>query len=197
MVNAKGASTDMLLRETMRRNGIGDNDFVEIEADFANMLAMLESGKADIAPVMAQFNHDFVATGHYRSLFNTTDAVGGADETLFWVMKADFIAAHRAAIVDFMSGHMAGVRWFLNPANRSEAMALTAKFTKQAPEALAYVFSNDDVYRSPDLLPVVPPIQRDIDMAVSMKMLPGRIDVIPHYVDLSLIADAKARLDTR
>lgn len=197
VVNAKGASTDMLLRETMRRNGIGDNDFVEIEADFANMLAMLESGKADIAPVMAQFNHDFVATGHYRSLFNTTDAVGGADETLFWVMKADFIAAHRAAIVDFMSGHMAGVRWFLNPANRSEAMALTAKFTKQTPEALAYVFSNDDVYRSPDLLPVVPPIQRDIDMAVSMKMLPGRIDVIPHYVDLSLIADAKARLDTR
>jgi len=174
-----------------------DNDFVEIEADFANMLAMLESGKADIAPVMAQFNHDFVATGRYRSLFTTTDAVGGADETLFWVMRSDFIAAHRAAIVDFMSGHMAGVRWFLDPANRSAAMAITAQFTKQTPEALAYVFTKDDVYRSPDLLPVVPPIQRDIDTAVSMKMLPARIEVIPHYVDLSLIADAKAQLDAR
>lgn len=197
VVNAKGATTDMLLRETMRRNGVADTDFVEIEADFANMLAMLESGKGDIAPVMAQFNYAFLATGHYRPLFTTTDAVGGADETLFWVMKAEFIAAHRAAIVDFMAGHMAGVRWFLDPAHRSEAMAITTKFTKQTPEALAYVFTKDDVYRSPDLVPVVPPIQRDIDTAVSMKMLPASIDVIPHYVDLSLIADAKAQLDKK
>lgn len=197
VVNAKGATTDMFLRETTRRNGVGDTDFNEIEADFSNMLAMLESGKADIAPVMAQFNHDFVATGRYRALFNTTDAAGGADETLFWVMKADFIASHRAAIVDLLTGHMAGLRWFLDPANRGEAMALTAKFTKQTPEALAYVFTQDDVYRSPDLVPVVPPIQRDIDTAVSMKMLPARIEVIPRYVDLSLVADAKARLDAR
>ncbi len=197
IVNAKGATTDMLLRETMRRHGVADNDFVEIEADFANMLPMLEAGKADAAPVMAQFNHDFVATGHYRSLFTTTDAVGGADEVLFWVMRADFISAHRAAIVDFLSDHMAGVRWFLNPANRDEALAITEHFTKQSPEALQYVFTRDDVYRSPDLVPVIEPVQKDIDQAVSMNMLPARIDVAPRYVDLSLIADAKARLDAR
>src|SRR5579875_501456 len=95
IVNAKGASTDMFLREELHRNGVGDNDFTEIEADFTNMLPMLEAGKGDIAPVMAQFNHDFEATGHYRSLFTTVDAVGGDDEVLFWVMKADFIKANR------------------------------------------------------------------------------------------------------
>jgi sulfonate transport system substrate-binding protein len=195
IVNAKGATTDMLLRQTMRRHGVADTDFVEIEADFANMLAMLESGKADTAPVMVQFNHDFVATGHYRPLFTTTEALGGEpDQVLFWVMKADFIAAHRAAIVDFLAGHMAGMRWFLDPRNRDEALAMTAAFTKQAPEALAYAFTKSDVYRSPDLVPVIPPVQKDIDLAYSMNMLPARIEVAPRYVDLSLIADAKAQL---
>jgi NitT/TauT family transport system substrate-binding protein len=195
IVNARGATTDMLLRQTMRRHGVADTDFVEIEADFANMLAMLESGKADAAPVMVQFNHDFVATGRYRPLFTTTEALGGEpDQVLFWVMKADFIAAHRAAIVDFLAGHMAAVRWFLDPRNRQEALALTVAFTKQSPEALAYAFTKEDVYRSPDLLPVIPPVQKDIDLAVSMSMLPARIDVAPKYVDLTLIADAKAQL---
>ncbi len=194
IVNARGATTDVFLRETMRRHGLADTDFVEIEADFANMLPMLESGKADTAPVMVQFNHDFLATGHYRPLFTTTDAAGGEDQVLFWVMKADFIAAHRAAIVDFLAGHMAAVRWFLDPRNREEALAMTEAFTKQSPEALAYAFTKDDVYRSPDLLPVIPPVQKDIDLAVSMSMLPARIEVAPRYVDLSLIADAKASL---
>jgi sulfonate transport system substrate-binding protein len=91
IVNAKGASTDMFLRQTLRRNGVADSDFTELEADFTNMLPMLEAGKGDIAPVMAQFNHDFQATGRYRSLFTTTDAVGGDDQVLFWAMRAEFI----------------------------------------------------------------------------------------------------------
>lgn len=194
IVNAKGATTDMLLREMARNHGVADNDFTEIEADFTNMLPMLEAGKGDAAPVMAQFNHDFQATGRYRSLFTTSDAVGGDDEVLFWVMKADFIAAHRPAIVDMLTDHMAALRWFLDPANRNAALALTHDFTKQSLQSLDYVFTHDDVYRSPDLVPVIPPIQKDIDTAVTMKMLPAAITVAPHYVDLSMIAEAKARL---
>jgi sulfonate transport system substrate-binding protein len=193
IVNAKGATTDMLLREMARKNGVADNDFTEIEADFTNMLPMLEAGKGDAAPVMAQFNHDFQATGHYRSLFTTTDAVGGDDEVLFWVMKADFIKANRPAIVDMLTDHMAAVRWFLDPANRNEALALTHDFTKQSLQALDYAFTKEDVYRSPDLLPVIPPIQKDIDTAVSMKMLPAGIEVAPHYVDLTMVQEAAKR----
>lgn len=192
IVNAKGASTDMFLRQTLRRNGVADNDFTEIEADFTNMLPMLEAGKGDIAPVMAQFNHDFQATDRYRVLFTTTDAVGGDDEVLFWAMRAEFIKAHRPAIVDMLTDHMAAVRWFLDPANRNEALALTHDFTKQSMQSLDYVFSKDDVYRSPDLLPLIPPIQRDIDTAVTMKLLPASIDV-SKYVDLSMVEEAKKR----
>jgi sulfonate transport system substrate-binding protein len=100
-VNAKGATTDMHLRGMMRRRGIDDNSYSVIEADFANMLAIEESGKADIVPVMPQFAHDFEATGRYRTLFTTTDAVGGSDQVGFWAMKTDFIAQHRAVLVRF------------------------------------------------------------------------------------------------
>lgn len=192
IVNAKGASTDMFLRQTLRRNGVADSDFTEIEADFTNMLPMLEAGKGDIAPVMAQFNHDFLATGRYRVLFTTTDAVGGDDQVLFWAMRAEFIKAHRAAIVDMLTDHMAAVRWFLDPANRNQALALTHDFTKQSLQALDYAFTKDDVYRSPDLLPLIPPIQRDIDTAVGMKLLPAPIDVAK-YVDVSMVEEAKKR----
>ena len=192
IVNAKGASTDMFLRQTLRRHGVADNDFTEIEADFTNMLPMLEAGKGDIAPVMAQFNHDFQATERYRVLFTTTDAVGGDDQVLFWAMRAEFIKAHRPAIVDMLTDHMAAVRWFLDPANRNQALALTHDFTKQSLQAIDYAFTKDDVYRSPDLLPLIPPIQRDIDTAVSMKLLPASIDV-SKYVDLSMVEEAKKR----
>jgi len=195
IVNAKGASTDMFLREMTRRHGVADSDYTEIEANFANMLAMLENGKGDAAPVMAQFNHDFEATGRYRALFTTSEVVGGTDQVLFWVMRADFIAAHRAAIVDFLADHMAGVRWFLDPANRAEALKIAHDFTKQPLEALDYVFTKNDVYRSPDLRPEIPPIQKDIDTAVRMKLLPASIQVAPTYVDLSMVEEAKARLD--
>ena len=197
IVNAKGASTDMFLREMTRRHRVADADFTEIEADFANMLPMLESGKGDAAPVMAQFNHDFQATGHYRTLFTTSEAVGGRDQVLFWVMRADVIAAHRPAIVDFLADHMAGVRWFLDPAHRAEALKIAHDFTKQPLQALDYVFTKDDVYRSPDLLPEIPPIQKDIDTAVGMKLLPASIQVAPTYVDLSMAQEAKARLDKK
>lgn len=192
IINARGASTDMFLREVLRRNGVADNDFTEIEANFTNMLPMLEAGKGDIAPVMAQFNHDFQATDRYRVLFTTTDAVGGDDQVLFWAMRAEFIKAHRPAIVDMLTDHMAAVRWFLDPANRNDALKLAQDFTKQSLQSLDYAFTKDDVYRSPDLLPVIPPIQRDIDTAVSMKMLPASIDA-SKYVDLSMVQEAAKR----
>jgi sulfonate transport system substrate-binding protein len=194
-VNAKGATTDMQLRASLRKHDVGDNDFVEVEADFANMFAMAEADKVDVVPVMPQFSHDFDATGKYRALFTTREFMGGSDEVGFWVAKADFIAAHRAALVDMLTDHMAATRWFLDPKNRDAAMAITEAFTKQSPDAVAYVFTKGDIYRSPDLVPNVKAVQQDIDQAATMNLLPSRIEAVPHYTDLSLVQEAKARLD--
>ncbi|HXQ51609.1 MAG TPA: ABC transporter substrate-binding protein [Stellaceae bacterium] len=193
-INAFGATTDMVLRETLRKNGVADSDYVVIEANFANMLAMMENDKIDLVPVMPQFSHDFEATGHYRSLFNNAEIVGPS-EVGMWAIRADFIAAHRPALVDFLEDDMRSVRWFLDPANREEALAIAGAVTKESRAALDYVFGPGDLYHSPDLLPIIPSVQKDIDQAVAMKLLPARIVVDPAYVDLSLVADAKARLD--
>ncbi|HEY1505945.1 MAG TPA: hypothetical protein VGF92_16690, partial [Stellaceae bacterium] len=65
-------------------------------------------------------------------------------------------------------------------------------FTKQSVQSLDYAFTKDDVYRAPDLMPLIQPIQKDIDIAVTMKMLPSSIDV-SKYVDVSMVTEAAKR----
>jgi sulfonate transport system substrate-binding protein len=165
-----------------------------VEADFANMLALVENDKVDTVPVMPQFAHQFEATGRYRTLFDlATEA--GPSEVGFWAMRADILAKDRPQVVDFLEDNMRSVRWFLDPAHHDEAVAIAMAVTKEPRDSLDYAFTSRDLYRSPDLMPDVPAVQKDIDQAFSMKLLPERIVVAPRYVDLSLIADAKARLD--
>ena len=193
-INAIGATTDMMLRGTLRKHGVADNEYVVIEANFANMLGLMESDKVDIVPVMPQFNHDFAATGRYRPLF-TINELRGPSQVGMWVATAGLIAAHRAELVDFLEDDIRSTRWFLDPKNREEALDIAQAVTKETRAALDYAFGQDDLYHSPDLRPDIPAVQKDIDQAVEMKLLPARIVVAPTYVDLSLIADAKARLD--
>jgi len=193
-VNALGTGIDMLLHEAMRSHGVADGQYTVIEADFANMLPLIENDKVDTVPVMPQFSHDFEATGHYRTLF-TLAGVAGPSQVGFWVMRADFIAQHRPAIVDFLEDDMRAVRWIIDPAHHEDALEIAMAVTKQSRAALDYAFGPHDLYHSPDLKPDIPAVQKDIDQAVAMKLLPQRVVVAPRYVDLSLIADAKARLD--
>jgi sulfonate transport system substrate-binding protein len=193
-VNSFGATTDVSLRNALRKHGVVDNDYVVIEANFANMLPLMENDKVDLVPVMPQFSHDFEATGRYRPLFNITD-VAGPSQVGMWVMRADVIAAHRAAIVDFMADDMRAVRWFLDAKNREEALAIAISVTKESRAALDYAFTQHDLYHSPDLKPNLQAVQRDIDSTLAMKLLPSRVVVEPKYADLTLIADAKRKLD--
>ena len=195
-INAFGATTDLILRRALRTHGVADADYVVIEANFANMFPLMEDGKVDIVPVMPQFNHAFMASGHYRPLFKTTEIVGQSQVGM-WVMRADFIAAHRPAVVDFMEDIIRATRWILDPKNREEALGIAQAVTKEPRQALEYAFTDDDLYHSPDAVPNIAVVQKDIDQAVEFKMVPARIEVAPHYVDLSLVAEAKARIDGR
>ena len=195
-INALGAMTDMLLRTSMRQHGVADSDYTVIETNFANMLPMMENRKVDLVPVMPQFSHDFEAAGHYRSLFTLRELVGQSQVGM-WTVRADFIAAHRAELVDFLEDYMRGQRWFLTPGNREEALAIAQAVTKESRASLDYVFTERDLYRSPDLVPSIPTVQKDIDWALSMKLLPAGLTVAPRYVDLSLVEEAKKRLDAK
>jgi NitT/TauT family transport system substrate-binding protein len=192
--NTIGSASDAAMRTMFRKHGIKDSDFTTVEANFANMPAMLEGGKLDMIGLLPQFAHGIIDNPKYKVLFTARDAVGPT-QAVMWAMRADFIAAHRPALIDFFEDHIRAVRWFLDPQNREEALAITSAVTKLPKEKLAFAFTAADFYHSPDARPELGSVQKEIDEAVSLGVLPKRVEISPHYVDLSLIEEAKKRID--
>src|SRR5437016_8698204 len=182
------------MRTMFRKRGVKDSDFTTVEANFANMPAMLEGGKVDFIGLLPQFAHGIIDNPQYKVLFRAVDAVGPT-QAVMWAMRAEFIAAHRPALVDFLEDHIRAVRWFLDPKNREEALAITAEVTKQPKEKLAFAFTKDDFYHSPDARPELASVQKEIDEAVKLGVLPKAVEISPKHVDLSLIEEAKKRID--
>lgn len=192
--NAIGSASDAAMRIVLHRHGVLDADIASVETNFANMPAMIEDGKVDLIALLPQFAPRIEASGRYRALFHIGDAFGNM-QTVHWAMRADFIAAHRGAVVDFLEDHIRALRWFLDSANRAEALAIAGDVTKLPAENLAYCFTGSDWYRSPDARPEVKAIQIEIDESAKLGIIPRAMQLEPAYVDLSLIEDAKRRID--
>jgi sulfonate transport system substrate-binding protein len=192
--NAIGSASDAAMRTMLHRHGVKDSDFTTVEANFANMPAMLEGGKVDLIGLLPQFAHGFIDNPKYKVLFQARDAVGPT-QAVMWAMRGEFIAAHRPALVDFFEDHIRAVRWFLDPKNRDEALAITSDVTKLPKEKLAFAFTKEDFYHSPDAHPELGSVQKEIDESVKLGVLPKPVEIVPKYVDLSLIDDAKKRID--
>ncbi|HVB16340.1 MAG TPA: ABC transporter substrate-binding protein [Stellaceae bacterium] len=193
-INTIGSAADEAMRTMLHRHGLKDSDFTTVEANFANMPAMLEGGKVDMIIVLPQFAHGIIGNPKYKVLFRGVDAVGPT-QAVMWAMRSDVIAAHRAALVDFFEDHIRARRWFLDPKNHDEAIAITSDVTKLPKDKLAFAFTKEDFYRSPDARPDVASVQKEIDESVKLKVLPKAIQLAPKYVDLSLIEEAKKRID--
>jgi NitT/TauT family transport system substrate-binding protein len=58
-------------------------------------------------------------------LFYNRDVVG-VMQLLAWTARQSFLDKNRAAMVDFMQDTLRITRWFLDPANHSEVMAIEA-----------------------------------------------------------------------
>jgi len=191
--NAIGSFGDSTMRVMLHKHGITDKDVTTIEVNFGNMPAMLEEGKVDLINLVPQFGA-YLTSGKFRILFTAHDAQG-VSQAQIWAMRADFIKDHRPALVDFFEDHIRALRWFLNPANHQEAVAIAQTVTKGHAEDLAYIFTSDDSYRSPDALPDIPATQKAINNDLSLGIIQKGLTVAPHYVDLSLAEEAKRRVD--
>jgi NitT/TauT family transport system substrate-binding protein len=190
--NAIGSASDSAMRTLLKRHGLGSKDFNTIETAFGNMPAMLMAGKIDMAPILPQFTR-LVDKSKTKVLFTMRDAVG-AQQTISWVMRAGFIAKNRAALVDYWEDHIRSLRWFLDPANHDAAIKYVMDYTKQPRESVDYAFTENDYYRSPDARPSIAGLKRGVEQAVESGVIPKAIDITP-YVDLSLIEEAKKRID--
>ncbi|MBX6426189.1 MAG: ABC transporter substrate-binding protein [Variibacter sp.] len=190
--NAIGSASDAAMRAMLKKHGLGDNDFNTIETAFGNMPAMLLQRKVDMIVCLPQFIKK-LDMSKVKTLFTIRDAVG-PQQTIMWVMRADFIAKNRAALVDYWEDHIRALRWFLDPKNHDEALKYVMDYTKQPRDAVDYAFTENDYYRSPDARPDVEGIKRGIQQNIESGILKAGIDV-DKYVDLSLIEEAKTRID--
>jgi ABC-type nitrate/sulfonate/bicarbonate transport system substrate-binding protein len=192
--NGAGGAFDVAMRWMLHQHGLDDKrDYSAIETDYANMPAMLLSRKAAliIGANPWALNPELQANAHI--LFTAADALGRSQMTV-QASRAEFIAAHRAAMVDFFEDMMRVIRWYRDPAHHDAAVAIAANLTKQpAANLSSFLFTKQDSYVDPKLHPDLDSLQRNIQVMKALGFITGMIDV-PKYADLSLVEEAAKRL---
>jgi len=191
--NAAGSAVDVSMRAMLRKHGLEDKrDFTVVEAPFPTMKAQLTEKKVDLIPAVIPFSLDPQLRGAARTLFTTADAVGVTQFSMF-VARKPFIDKNRAALVDFMEDTLRIVRWYLDPANHQAVMEICARVTKQPVERFGWVFTKQDNFRNPDMLPDLAALQRNVDTMKDLGFVKANVDVKAH-ADLSIVQEAAKRL---
>ncbi|OYW60417.1 MAG: hypothetical protein B7Z30_04375 [Rhizobiales bacterium 12-68-15] len=192
--NAIGSASDTGMRVLLLNKGLQDKrDFTTIEVAFPNVPAMIDENKVDAGPVLQPMYGHLTKSGKFRKILSMTDAVGPSS-LVFLTARNDFLQKNKAAVMDFMEDHVTAMRWFMDPKNKKAGAEIIAKFTKQPAENFAYMFTKEDYYRDPYLVPNVAGIQVMIDASVKAGALPAAFAVAPKYVDVTFVTEAKKRI---
>lgn len=163
--NVIGGGLDIPVRVIMRKHGMEDKrDYRIIEVEFPNNEAMLRERKVDAAVFLIPFWAKARQAGGIRPLFTAADAVG-TNEMIMKVARSEWLRQNPEVARQFFSDWVKAWKWFIDPKNRDEALAITARFTK-APVARykGWAFSKQDLYRDPDALPSLEVLQRNFDL---------------------------------
>lgn len=191
--NGIGSGLDMAMRYILRQHGLEERrDYTDVEINFPNMRAALQDKKIDMASIVLPFTYDPQLRAIGRTLFEQGKEVGPS-ELLMWSARAPYIAQNRAALVDLMEDVLRMQRWYWDPANHAEAIAIVARLTKQPPESLGWVFTKGDFYRNPNGRPDLAAVAANLRMEKALGYLKSDIDVAK-YADMSLVDDAVQRL---
>lgn len=191
--NAAGSAVDVAMRAMLRKSGLEDKrDYTMLETPFPTMRAMLAEKKVDLVPGVLPFSLDPELRKIGTPLFKQSDAIG-VTQMIVWTARKSFMDKNRAAMVDFMEDTLRIVRWYLDPANQKEAAEIAGRVTKQPAERFSWVFTKNDSYRDPDMLPDLDALQRNVDMTRDLGFVKSRLDV-KAYTDLSIVQEAAKRL---
>ena len=192
--NGAGGAFDVAMRWMLHQHGLDDKrDYNAVESDYANMPAMLLSGKAALVTGANPWarSPDMQAKAHV--LFTAADALGPSQMTI-QAARAGFIAAHRAAMVDFFEDMMRVIRWYRDPANHDAAVTIAANLTKQSAAAISPIlFTKEDSYVDPKLEPNLDSLQKNIGVMKALGFINRDVEV-KKYADLSLVEEAAKRL---
>jgi sulfonate transport system substrate-binding protein len=191
--NAMGSAVDIAMRAMLRRSGLEANrDYTIVEAPFPAMRAMLSEKKADLISAVPPFSLDPDLRALANTLFTQKDAFGITQLTM-WTARAGFIGQNRAALVDFLADTVRAIRWYIDPKNHEEAVAIVARLNKAPPARVDWAFTSRDQYRDPDGVPNLSALQNNLNQQKELGFLKGEIDV-KKYSDLSMVEEAAKRL---
>ena len=109
------------------------------------MRAMLGEKKVDMIPAVLPFAYDPELRKIGRTLFVQRARIGVTD-MIVWAARKPFLDKNRAAMVDFMEDTLLMTRWYRDPANYKEVMAIAGRVTKQPPERFDWPFTKRDTY---------------------------------------------------
>jgi sulfonate transport system substrate-binding protein len=190
---AAGAAVDVAMRTMLRKHGLEDKrDYTMVEAPLPTMRAMLADKKADLVPVVLPFALDPELRRIARPLFLNRDVVG-VTQLLTWTARQPFLDKNRDAMIDFAEDTLRITRWYLDPANRGEVMAISGRVTKQPPERFDWAFTKRDYYHAPDMVPNLDALQTNVAMMKDLGFVSTSIDVRKH-ADLGIFEAAAKRL---
>jgi NitT/TauT family transport system substrate-binding protein len=191
--NGGGSAVDVAVRAMLKKHGMEDKrDYTLLEGPLPAMPAMLLEKKADLIPAVLPFALNPKLREEGKVLFTLKDAMGPTQMIVF-AARESFIKAHRAAMVDYMEDLLRVVHWYLDPKNHDEVAKIASKLTKAPPERFGWVFTKQDVYRDPNLLPDLTALQHNVDTTEQLGFVKKHIDV-KKYADLSLVTEAAKRL---
>jgi sulfonate transport system substrate-binding protein len=191
--NAMGSAVDIAMRGMLHRNGLEANkDYTIIEAPFPAMRAMLAEKKADLISAVPPFSLDPNLRGIANTLFTQKDAFGITQLTM-WTARTGFIDKNRAALTDFLEDVVRAIRWYTDPNNHEEAVAIVARLNKAPPARMEWAFGSRDQYRDPNGMPNLAALQRNLRLQKEVGLLRQDIDV-KNYADLSMVQEAAKRL---
>jgi len=191
--NAAGSAVDVAMRALLHQHGLEANrDYTIIEAPFPAMRAILAEKKADLIPAVPPFSFDPELKKIARPLFTCKDALG-LSQFIMWTARKPFIDAHRTVLVDLLEDSLRIIHWYLDPQNHDTVEQIAARVTKQPANQFGWVFTKNDYYRNPQMLPNLDALQNNVDLTQKLGFVHAKLDVKSH-ADLSMIEEAAKRL---
>jgi NitT/TauT family transport system substrate-binding protein len=191
--NGAGSAVDVAIRAALKKHGLEEKrDYTMIEAPLPTMAAVLFDKKADLIPAVLPFALNPKLKEEGKVLFTQREAIG-VTQMIVWTARKPFLDKNRAAMVDFMEDMLIITRWYQDPKNHDEVAKIASAITKAPPERFGWLFTKQDTFRDPNLLPNVEALQRNVDMTHDLGFVKNKIDVKKH-VDVSIVQEAAKRL---
>jgi sulfonate transport system substrate-binding protein len=192
--NAIGGGVYVAMVAVLDKAGLHEKrDYTVIEVPFPSMTPILLDKKADLVTESHPFLDNPALQAQADVLFRSVDGLG-PNILASWAAPAPWLQKNRAALVDMVEDYLRAMAWYMNPANRQQAIQIISTFTKQPPANFEpWLFSHDDYYRPPTAVPDSKVMQANIDAQVKLGMLKSSLN-IADYTDPTLAQEAATRV---